>query len=272
MLWAVLIGSVSGAIGAAVASLVIRDRVRHRTAYFALMAAIFFVLTAVGRVYVLPELRAWEGARAAAKYSSENPVLSAIAARHPEVRARFSALTADLARRNASESESRDAGLAFGQSIVSDYFKEFTGTASDESLANFATVMSDILDKLATRDDDACFAYLFKGKLPAGFKLAPEDEQRAADAMAAIVQSSSPRPPVADAQRQAAMQLLLQRLEAEHGPDTVEAIAMASQPNAPNVDHKALCDATRALYRTALGLPVEQQSAVLRSLLSGGGR
>ena len=63
------------------------------------------------------------------------------------------------------------------------------------------------------------------------------------------------------------MQLLLQRLEAEHGPDTVEAIAMASQPNAPNVDRKALCDATRALYRTALGLPHEQQSVVLRSLL-----
>lgn len=270
MLWSVLIGAVSGAIGAAVASLVFRDRTRHRTAYFALMFSIFAVLTAVGRTYVVPELRVWEARRESAKYTSENPVFSAIAARHPEIRARFAELNADLARRNASESEAHDAGLAFGQSMVSTYFKEFTATASDESLANFATVMSDILDKVATRDDDACFAYLFKGRLPAGFKLAPEDEQRTADAMAAIVQSNSPRATDDDAQVKAAMQILLQRLEAEHGRDTVAAIAMAGQPNAPGVDHKALCDATRALYRTTLGLPREQQGLVLRKLLSGG--
>src|SRR5882672_5570640 len=131
MLWTVLIGAVSGAIGAAVASLVIRDRIRHRTAYVALMVAIFSVLTAVGRMYVLPELRVWEARREAAKYTSENPVLSAIAVRHPEVRARFNDLSADRARRNASESEARDAGLAFGQSTISEYFKEFTATASD---------------------------------------------------------------------------------------------------------------------------------------------
>jgi hypothetical protein len=270
MLWAVLIGGVSGAIGAAVASLVIRDRTRHRTAYLALMFSIFAVLTAVGRTYVLPELRVWEARREAAKYTSENPVFSAIAARHPEFRTGFAELNADLARRNASESEARAAGLAFGQRTISTYFKEFTPTASDESLANFATVMSDLLDKLAARDDDACFAYLFKGRLPAGFKLAPEDEQRTADAMAAIVQSSSPRAPDDDARVKAAMQMLVERLEAEHGRDAVTAIAMAAHPYAPGVDHKALCDATRALYRTTLGLPQEQQALVLRKLLSGG--
>ena len=88
--------------------------------------------------------------------------------------------------------------------------------------------------------------------------------------MAAIVQSNSPRAPDDDASVKAAMQILLQRLEAEHGQDTVTAIAMAAQPYAPGVDHKALCDATRALYRTALGLPQEQRSLVLRKLLSGG--
>ena len=166
MLWVVLIGGVSGAIGAVVASLVIRDRTRHRTAYLALMFAIFSVLTAIGRMYVLPELRVWDARREAAKYTNENPVFSAIAARHPELRARFAELNADLARRNASEAEAHDASLAFGQNTITAYFKEFTSTASDESLANFATVMSDILDKLATRDDDACFAYLFKGSCP----------------------------------------------------------------------------------------------------------
>ena len=270
MPWAVLIGAVSGAIGALVATLVVRDRTRHRTAYLALMAAIFFLLTAAGRMYVLPELRVWDARHGADKYMSENPVFSAIGARHPEVRAQFADLLADLARRNVSDAEARAAGVAFGQSTVSQYIKEFMATGSDESLANFATVMSGILDKLATRDDDACFAYLFKGRLPAGFALSAEDEQRTADAMAEIVKSSSrPRPPVDEARMKAAMQTLLERLEAEHGKDVVATIAGAAQPNSLGVDHKALCNATLALYHTALGLPEEQRALVLRTLLSG---
>jgi hypothetical protein len=231
MLWAVLLGGVSGAIGAGIASLLIRDRTRHRTAHVIVWAATFAVLTGLGRMYVLPEIRVWEARRAAEQFTNENPVFLAIAARHPEVRTRFSELLADLARRNVSDAEARAAGIAFGQSTIAQYLKEFMATASDDALASFTAVLTDILDDLAARDVDACFAYMFSRPMPPGFAISPADEKRANDAMAEVVHSSSgPRGPVDEARVKTAMQTLLGRLESEHGRDVIATLGNAAHP------------------------------------------
>jgi hypothetical protein len=272
MWWGALIGGASGVLAAVIAKLVIRDSKSRPMTYLFVVIFLFASLNGAGSAYLRPKIRVWEARQEVSKLVAENRLFSVLAARHPEIHDQIATLMVDVSRRGASPKEANLEGFAWGRELIRPYFDQYAPIASSDSLGRFVSVTVEILEQLSAREDEACYFWMFGGQTPPGFSfsdaISQSDQTRMADAMADVIESSipAPREPLDAKQAGSAIESFIGGLMETHGEAFVASLAILQQPNAPNIDKRAACDAATEFYRAALGLPEAQQGPLLRSL------
>lgn len=262
-----------GALGALLGSvLALPLRNRNRGAYSAVVAVLTIVAITAGQQLVVPELKLRQARAEATAELKKNPVFSLLIARHPEVESGFIAIVEESVKKGETAEQAKQRGIVWGHSTIGKFLPQYLPLASDAALIGFTTKTVELLDRVAAKSTDACWVSLF-GTAEQQHALA--DELMPPDllpvmmsAMEGVLRSAIESPAAADpnANPDQLLELLVTGLVEKQGPELAQTLQALANPTAPGVDKAALCHASRAMFREALGMPAPQNALVLRAM------
>jgi hypothetical protein len=266
-----LLAGICGAVAAVLGKLVVRDTKGHLVQYIVVVAGLFAILGTASRSYLLPEANAWKARWDARKYLQSDPLFSALATEHPEVREKFTSMMVDLARSGAGPAVARARALEFGRSILASYIGQYAPRASSESLVAYLTTMLDVLHRLGTQDPEACFAFLFGQGTEGASALAqltPGQKAATTASVTQVIESAlrAPQEPPSPEEGQALLRQLVQSLANTHDEEFMASLGMLREPRKPGLDYKALCFATMEMYRAVMEMPEPDRTRLLRHM------
>lgn len=255
----------SGALGAAVAYLIVRRPRQRPLAFLLLSLVLIAALHAAGRLYILDPLEKNRIDAELLQAISDIPVYQAL---REHDRIEYERLTGSL-RQSLIAGRSRAETVARAQALLGGLINNYLPRAGDVAAARYVGVFTNELRQLRAHDADLCYRFVYpQDDGTVDVRAYVDEETRKADiaALAEVIRTAAgdPQPvPTAD-DVQADLMIVYQGLREVHGED----IALLGNPTAPDVDRAKICDLLTAFYGEVLELPEESGGRIIRYLFS----
>ena len=199
----------------------------------------------------------------------ESPALELLTREHPEVRAGMVQMLDSVIASGASRREAFTAGMTWGRSVLSPYFRQYLAVASDESLVAFGKASTDLLEGLR-KTPDACMDYLFGPNGRTVSRVSEKDQARLGKVMEQVIRSGidSPHDKMPPDQARKTVQSLTATLIQKWGTSCAAALEQFSNPVKAREEPGQSCNVAYQLYRYVVTLPPDEAAATLRALFS----
>lgn len=259
------LAGLSGAVAAAMASLLVRNPKEKRAAYTVVVVICFVVLQGLSREFIFPDLNAWNQARKAESALLEIPAFQAIKQYDPTT---YKILLSDLkGSLREGLDESQVIGMVRGH--IAGLVQRRLPSASDEAVVSYINVMVTEIREIGSHGGDLCYRFLFpQQSAPVGWHKYFSKQTQEADlaALAQVIRTAAENPQTIprEADVMPTLEPIFVDLANEYGND----IDMLQNPSAPTVDRAKICSMTADLYSRILQLSKHESSKVLRFLLS----
>jgi hypothetical protein len=249
------------AVAAALAYALVRPREGNVGAFVVFLLLLVFVSEYLGHKFVLPQAQAAFGP----KSLPDDALFTAIKKHEPALYERLSRGYVE-----AYKSGDKEAFIRGAYDEVAKAALKHIPTASDEAVSAFIGHAIVQLKELRTKPGDVCFRFLFpqvSGPADIALLLPKPMIDANSDKLAAIINTSvdSPRQPPTQEEALPSLQPILQELTRTYGAD----LNMISNPSAPTVDRRRVCDISIDLYERIGALPVHERANVLKFILKG---
>jgi hypothetical protein len=250
---------VMAAVAAALAYAVVRPREGNVGAFVVLLLLLVFISEYLGHKFVLPQAQAAFGP----KSLPNDELFTAIKKHEPALYERLSAGYVAAYRSGDREAFLRDAYEQVAKAAL-----KHIPYASDESVSAFIGHAIVQLKELRTKPGDACFRFMFpqvSGPADIVAMLPKPMIEANSNKLADIINTSvdSPRQPPTQDEAMPSLQPVLEHLARTYGGD----LKMLSNPSAPTVDRRRVCDISIDLYERIDELPVHERATVLKFIL-----
>lgn len=199
----------------------------------------------------------------------ENPSLALLAREHPELRDQMKRMLDSVVSAGASRREAFSAGMTWGRSVLTPYFKQYLPLASDASLVAFGKASTDMLEGLRKRPD-ACMDYLFGPNGRTAIRLPEKEEARLGQVMEQVIRSAieAPHEKMPADQARKTVQGLIATLIQKWGTSGAAALDAFADPVKARAEPAQSCNVAYQLYRYVVTLPDEEAATTLRALFS----
>lgn len=266
-----VVGSVCGAVGALIATLILGKKSSEGVGRLVSLA-IFAMLFGLSREYVTPILHAHYNAYGIDSELSKSPAWVAMKAYEPVTYNRI--LDAARIRLKTGENMGKvsDEMAANVQALI----LKRVPTTSDAAAVAYMRVMMEEIKVLRDRGDDSCYRFL----MPEGavghsdlIGMLPRDlSQRDGDALAEVFRAAvvEARPVPTEAQFMEAFEPVVMSLQALN-PRYVADMEAIGKPQTTLGSKRYACELTMALYGEVFKLPREAAGLTLRYLIAAGG-
>jgi hypothetical protein len=143
------------------------------------------------------------------------------------------------------------------------------GRAAPQAQLALMRDMTSNLKALRTRNDDACFRYLYPeiaGGADVAGSLTPQAQARTLELSAEVIRTSAetPSPPASPTEAARKLGPVIDAVYAQFGADT----QLMSRVHEPGVDRRKVCDIAIALYERMLAMPPADASQVFSAVAS----
>ena len=226
---------------------------------YRVLLVVFVVLGFQGaRQFIDPRLIEWKEARDFDQFLNTDPLFSMVLADNPALKAPLRAAVL-----KAYRSGKREEAAAAGRTLFASVFPQYLSRGSEASVLKFTESMVGTLRTMEARDPERCYAYLHPGASKSITLTKDEHRDELLVAMRDVVQSAHANSTALDEKSaNEFLQPVIAGLEKKYGDD----LAVLQKAEAPEVDHKKVCDVTIALYSELLALPPEKAGLVLKYL------
>ncbi len=199
----------------------------------------------------------------------ENPSLALLAREHPELRDQMTRMLDSVVATGASRREAFAAGMTWGRSVLTPYFKQYLPIASDESLVAFGKASTDMLEGLR-KTPDTCMDYLFGPQGRNVIHLPAREEARLGEVMEQVIRSAidSPHDKLPPDQARKTVQALIATLIQKWGTSGAAAIEAFADPVKAREEPGQSCNVAYQLYRYVVTLPDDEAATNLRALFT----
>ena len=261
----VVLAGVSGALGAVIAYLLVRNPRERRIAYALIFLVSFAILNALARVFVLPYIRVWQYERQVEQQLQDIPAYRAIQKNDLQTYERIRAIARDGIR-NGQQPEVLASRI---RAVISELVIRYIPYASDDSVIELTGVMVREIEELTQANPNLCYQFLFPqryGPLDLTKHIDAKTLQDDLAALAILIQSAThnPQPKPDPSQSETLLKAVYARVNEEYGDD----IRLLDNPHSQSVDKGKVCTIIAGLYRHVLNMPKTQSSLVLRYMLS----
>ena len=270
MIRTLIIAAVAGALAVLVGQ-VLGARLRwNESARRGLSVVSFLGLFVIGTV--LAELFVPTGAdKRMEKVLGENSAFRMLESREPAFAAELRAFVEQLDREDMTEEEAYAAGIEWGRTHLAPYVTKYITLTSDSALIGYAASFVEMARHLSREDPRGCVVMLFGADddsgMPPRLPLPLQASMQAA--MQAIFDHAGRDPIVVDSTTGGELlEHLMIRIVAEHGDQMLEDISLLAEPATALAEPARSCQATVALYSSALRMPADSSGTVLRYLLA----
>lgn len=268
------LAALSGALAAALASVLVRNPKEKRVYYAIVFIVCFAAFQALSRELISPHINAWNGARKAEAALLEIPAFQAIKQYDPST---YESLVADLREFIKKEAQSQVLGVRNDESRIvgavkrriAEIVQKRLPSASDEAVVSYMSVMVAEMGELHRHGGDLCYRFLFpQHSTPIDGRKYFSKQTQEADlaALAQVIRTSAEKPQAIprEADVMPSLEPIIVELVKEFGND----MDMLRNPAAPTTDKAKVCSITIDLYSRVLRLPQNESSRVLRFMLS----
>jgi hypothetical protein len=264
--WAsVVLAGISGALGAAIAYLLVRNPRERRIAYVLALVISFATLNALARVFVLPHIRAWQYERKVEQELQEIPAYRVIQQSDPQTYEKIRVIVRDGIR----DGQRPEVLASRIRAVISELVIRYIPYASDDAVIAFTGVMVREIEELTQVNPDHCYQFLFPeqyGPLDLMKHIDATTLQDDLAALAILIQSAvqNPQPKPDPSQSETLLKTVYVRVNEEYGDD----IRLLDNPHGQSVDKEKVCTIIARLYRHVLNMPKTHSSLVLRYMFS----
>lgn len=265
LLVTVLTLGAAGALGAATAGLVIKDKVNRRRAYYLVFSLSFLLVMTLMNKFVAPQIYGYLEAEELEEELQKNPAFVAMR-QYDRPLYDESVAEAKAAVRNGISSEQI---LGLMRDKIAPVVQGRIGHASDGTIVRFVQVSQKQLRNLQKRGDGTCYAYMFPTPGPSLVDPKYFDQsitQEELRVTGEVIRDSATSKQVLPTAEEVRPQLeliaraLLQRYSQEE-------MLMLQNPRQPGIDKEKVCEMSIAMYDQVMALPLEQQGPLLRYML-----
>lgn len=261
----IILAAISGALGAAVAHLLVRSPRQRRVAYAVVLVSSFAIFNALARLFVLPHIRLWQHEQQVEQELQAIPAYRVIQKSDPQAYERIQAIVHDGIRQGKRSEVLASQIRAVISTLVVKYFPH----ASDEAVIEFARVIVREIEELTQVSPERCYQFLFPeqyGPLEIAKYVHPKTIQDDLAALANLIHSATrtPQPGPDPSQSKALLATVYTQMNEKYG----NTIRLLDNPHGRTVDKKMVCTMIAGLYRQVLHLPQKDSSVVLRYMFS----
>ncbi len=261
----IVLAGISGALGAAIAYLLVRNPRERRIAYVSVLVVSFAIFNTLARVFVLPHIRVWQYERQVEQQLQDIPAYRAIQKSDPQTYERIRAIARDGIR-NGQRPEILASRI---RAVISEVVIRYIPYASDDSVMELTGIMVREIEELTQASPNLCYQFLFPqryGPLDLMKHIDPKTLQADLAALATLIQSAThnPQPKPDPSQSETLLKTVYARVNEEYGDD----IRFLNNPHDQSVDKGKVCTIIARLYTHVLNMPKTQSSLVLRYMLS----
>lgn len=264
--WAsVILAAISGALGAVIAYLLVRNPRERRIAYALVLVFSFAILNILGRMFVLPHIRLWQYEQEVEQQLQAIPAYRVIHRSDPEAYERIQVIVRDGIR----EGEQSTVLASRIRAVIGTLIVKYIPQASDEAVVEFARVMVREIEELTQVSPNRCYQFLFPeqyGPFDITKYIHEKTIQDDLAALALLIHSATenPQPKPDPAKSEKLLKTVYTQVTEEYGQD----IHLLENPHAETVDKKKVCTMIAGLYRQVLRIPKKESSMVLRYMFS----
>lgn len=264
--WAsVVLAGISGAVGAAIARLLVRNPRERRIVYVLVLVVSFAIVNALARAFVLPPIRAWQYERKAEQELQEIPAYRVIQQSDPQTYEKIRVIVRDGIR----DGQRSEVLASHIRAVISELVIIYVPHASDDAVIEFTRVMVREIEELTQASPDHCYQFLFPeqyGPLDLRKHLDATTLKDDLAALAILIQSATdtPQPKPDPSRSQTLLKTVYTQANREYGDD----IRLLDNPHGQSVDKGRVCTIIAGLYRHVLNMPKTESSLVLRYMFS----
>jgi hypothetical protein len=258
---AILVAGTSGALAAAIATLLAGTRKERRAPYAIVTVICFFLINAFFNQAITPRIRSWQVDRQLRELSFYREFAEV----EPQTYEKIRVIASDAVMKG--EGANMIAGRI--SPLVAGIIPKYVGTASDQSVIEFIDVASRAVEELRGNQSDACYYFLFpheEGATNAASYLKEKTSQQMLEAMTNVVHSAvhSPQQLPNAAKAQGLLITVVDRLRKNYGND----LLVLQQKPRDQAGRRKVCAITISLYKNVEDLPRSDAGLLLRYLLA----
>ena len=257
----VVFAALAGAIGGAVASLLVGTKKDRRLPFSIIVLVVFFSVRFLFDRTLVPKVQFWQADREIRQVA----FYKELAEDDPTTYATVQLAIMESVKRN----EGADAVQKRISPIIANTVPKYIGAASDESVLAFAAAFTRQLRILKSNDTDACYYFMFPApnqpSTPAA-RFSKSDTDEMVSVMYRILHSSvhSPQPLPDEARSDALLQPILIKLQGEYG----RKLSLLQQKPDDAEGRATVCTIAVSLYEDVESLKGPDASLLLRHLMA----